>query len=65
MMDFNKNWIKSVQFRENGDHIQYKFVSLKKFQGGKVSVHSRISNTDIALNLSKNRENAEITLQMC
>ena len=21
MMDFNKIWIKSVQFRENGDHI--------------------------------------------
>ena len=21
MMDFNKNWIKSVQFRENGDNI--------------------------------------------
>ena len=21
MIDFNKNWIKSVQFKENGDHI--------------------------------------------
>ena len=33
MMDFNKNFIKSVQFSENGDHILLNLVNNRKNTG--------------------------------
>ena len=38
MTDFNKNWIKSVQFRENRDHI---LLELAKFKENTQNYHAK------------------------
>ena len=42
IMDFNKNWIKSVQFRDNGDHI---VLNLAKNRENTENYHANVHVT--------------------
>ena len=42
-MDFNKNWIKAVQFRENWDNI---VLNLAKNRGNTENYHADVLKTD-------------------